>query len=213
MWKEIKSKRFAITLAIAIAIGVGLTALVIFSVIEIFDDPKSNTSTVIKGFQTYLGGAITLLAATITVLGVYMAATLPIRADRAREERNSKRRESIFAVVLIAEMEAVTTALVGLESALEHTMAGFPAAQVEGIVIPEQLRSMEVISSQSWAIAASISEFLYHVAKINALKGGFFSFPEAKDVLAIVCEALEESSRLRGLLAEVPPDNTDTVSS
>ena len=155
-------------------IALSLLIVVVGSVVEIFDDAKSRTSMVISRYQTYLGAVVALLAAMITVVGIFVAAQLPIRDENRRAVDKRKIRAKVGAAILAAEIGGMVS---GLEAQLEFIRGqqalGFSEIEVSAIPVSAQLSEMDILETQSFEFCSEITVFICAVARVNAFGRGY----------------------------------------
>jgi len=146
--------------------GLIFAVVIVGTVLEIFDDPESKTSTVIEGYQTYFGGVLALVAAMITVGGVYAAATLPMRAENARIAEQRLKNQEIGAAIIFAEVTGVKAQLMVQTLHFEENGSD-PDWVFPGISIPEHLRNFETIATQPPSMATDVARFMSLLAQLN----------------------------------------------
>tara|TARA_R110002110_G_scaffold362585_1_gene572408 strand:- start:470 stop:1162 length:693 start_codon:yes stop_codon:yes gene_type:complete len=131
-------------------VSLALAGLFVGGVIEIFDDGKSDTSKVIYLYQTYLGGGFALFAAIFTVVGVYAAATLPLKEERRKKKEGDRRKELTGVIVMLIEIRKLHDELSAIvrKSARSFAETDLRSISIEGIVMPQWFDNLELISAQ-----------------------------------------------------------------
>lgn len=164
--RELKTEK--IPIRVIVSVGLILAILIFGSIIVILVNPGSRTATIIGGYQTYFGGVIALIAALITVVVIYAAASLPVRAENARilERRISDR--EIGAAILSGAINAMISELLSASIELEHTDSAVEYALPE-IAIPELLRNLAIYSTQPASVAKDATYVVSRISFLNAL--------------------------------------------